>query len=170
MKLVIIVEQMDQILKVVSIFSSIAISLTTILAFLSAFFKPIRNFIVWLYKKFVGNRDKGEEMLKKIDEVQQSLSKEVAGVKDELTSKIQEVSISNDKNEMKRLRWEILDFANSCKYKRKHTRDEFKHIIEIHDDYEELIEKTGSKNGFLEAEYSYILDVYAERQEKNDFL
>ena len=163
-------EQMDQVLKVVSIFSSIAISLTTILAFLSAFFKPIRNFIVWLYKKFIGNRDKNEEMIKKIDEVQQNLSKEVSDVKDELTSKIQEVSISNDKNEMKRLRWEILDFANSCKNKRKHTQDEFRHIIEIHDDYEDLIKKTGSKNGFLEAEYDYILDLYAERQAKNDFL
>lgn len=163
-------EQVDQILKVVSTFSSIAISLTAILAFLSAFFKPIRNCIVWVYKKINGNRDKTAEMISKIDEVKTCLSKEVEDVKTELTLKIQEVSDSNDNNEMKRIRWEILDFANSCKNKRKHTQDEYRHIIEIHDDYEKLLEKTGQENGFLDAEYDYILKQYADRQEQNDFL
>lgn len=163
-------EQVDQFLKVVTTFSSIAISLTAILAFLSAFFRPIRNFIVWVYKKINGNRDKNAEMINKIDEVKTCLSKEVENVRVELTEKIQEVSNSNDRNEMKRLRWEILDFANSCKNKRKHTQDEYRHIIEVHDDYEELLEKTGAENGFLDAEYEYILRLYAGRQEKNDFL
>ena len=45
-----------------------------------------------------------------------------------------------------------------------------KHIIEAHDEYEMLLEKTGEKNGFLDAEYEYIKDLYAERQRKNDFL
>lgn len=163
-------EQVDQFLKVVTTFSSIAISLTAILAFLSAFFKPIRKFITWVYKKINGNRDKTAEMINKIDEVKTCLSQEVENVKTELTLKIQEVSDSNDKNEMKRIRWEILDFANSCKNKRKHTQDEYRHIIEIHDDYEKLLEKTGQENGFLDAEYDYILKQYADRQEQNDFL
>jgi len=164
------VEQVDQFLKVVSTFSSIAVSLTAIIAFLSAFFKPIRNSVVWIYKKINGNRDKSAEMIKKIDEVKTCLSKEVEDVKVELTRKIQEVSDSNDNNEMKRIRWEILDFANSCKNKRKHTQDEYRHIIEIHDDYEKLLKNTGAENGFLDAEYDYILKLYADRQEQNDFL
>ena len=160
----------DQFLKIVTTFSSIAVSLTAILAFLSAIFKPVRNFIVWVYKKINGNRDKTAEMINKIDEVKTCLSKEVEDVKTELTQKIQEVSDSNDNNEMKRIRWEILDFANSCKNKRKHTQDEYRHIIEIHDDYEQLLKKTGAENGFLDAEYDYILKLYADRQEQNDFL
>lgn len=163
-------EQVDQFLKIVTTFSSIAISLTAILAFLSAFFKPIRNFIVWIIKKINGNIDKNAEMIEKIDDVKTCLSKEVENVRVELTQKIQEVSDSNDNNEMKRIRWEILDFANSCKNKRKHTQDEYRHIIEIHDDYEKLLAKTGSENGFLDAEYEYILRQYADKQKENDFL
>lgn len=121
---------------------------------------------MFVYKKVTGGRDKNKEILDKIDDV----FKKVDQVREELTEKIQVVSKSNDKNEMKRLRWEILDFANSCKNGRRHTQDEFKHIIEIHDDYETLLKSTGEKNGFLDAEFDYILEIYAERQKKNDFL
>lgn len=157
---------MDEIAKILSLFSAMAVSLTAIIGLLSLVFKPIRKAIVFVYKKVTGGRDKNKEILDKIDGV----SKKVDQVREELTEKIQIVSKSNDKNEMKRLRWEILDFANSCKNGRRHTQDEFKHIIEIHDDYETLLESTGEKNGFLDAEFDYILEIYAERQKKNDFL
>ena len=157
---------MDEIAKILSLFSAMAVSLTAIIGLLSLVFKPIRKAIVFVYKKVTGGRDKNKEILDKIDDV----SKKVDQVREELTEKIQIVSKSNDKNEMKRLRWEILDFANSCKNGRRHTQDEFKHIIEIHDDYETLLESTGEKNGFLDAEFDYIREIYAERQKKNDFL
>lgn len=163
-------EQVDQFLTVITTFSSIAISFTAILAFLSAFFKPIRKFILWIYKRVSGGKDKNAEMINKIDGLQTRLSEEIESVKTDLTEKIKAVSDSNDKYEMKRLRWEILDFANSCKNKRKHTQDEYRHIIEVHDDYEKLLSSTGEENGFLDAEFDYILKLYAERQEQNDFL
>lgn len=75
-----------------------------------------------------------------------------------------------EENEKDRIRWEILDFANSCRNGRKHTKDEYQHIITLNDKYKGLLEKTGDKNGVFEAEYEYIKKLYAERQEKNDFL
>ena len=75
-----------------------------------------------------------------------------------------------DENEKDRIRWEILDFANSCRNGRRHTKDEYQHIITLRDKYNNLLEKTGEKNGVFEAEYQYILELYAERQRKNDFL
>ena len=51
-----------------------------------------------------------------------------------------------------------------------HTKDEYYHIISLKTKYDDLLEKTGEKNGVFEAEYKYILKLYAERQEKNDFL
>jgi len=75
-----------------------------------------------------------------------------------------------EENEKDRIRWEILDFANSCRNGRKHTKDEYQHIIALNDKYKDLLEKTGDKNGVFEAEYEYIKKLYAERQEKNDFL
>ena len=163
-------DQINEIVKVFSAFSAIAVSLSAIIALLSAIFKPIRSAVSWCYKRIVGNKDKNEAVLKRIDDVENTLSKKIDSVRTDLEDKIKEVSDSNDKNEKNRIRWEILDFANSCKNSRRHTQDEYKHIIEAHDEYELLLEKTGEKNGFLDAEYEYILKQYTEHQEKNDFL
>lgn len=157
---------LDKIAEALSLFSTMAVSLTTIIGLLSLMFKPIRKIIICIYRHTTGGKDKNKEILDKIDGV----SQKVDDVRDDLTKKIKDVSDSNDRNEIKRLRWEILDFANSCKNGRRHTQDEFKHIIEAHDDYEKLLLESGGKNGFLDAEFDYVLRQYAERQEKNDFL
>lgn len=75
-----------------------------------------------------------------------------------------------DENEKDRIRWEVLDFANSCRNGGLHTKDEFQHIIDLHDKYAKLLEKTNDTNGVFTAEYEYIKHIYKERQEKNDFL
>ena len=75
-----------------------------------------------------------------------------------------------DENEKDRIRWEILDFANSCRNGRKHTKDEYEHIVALNDKYRKLLKKTNDTNGVFEIEYEYIQKLYAERLEKNDFL
>lgn len=75
-----------------------------------------------------------------------------------------------EENEKDRIRWEILEFANSCRNDQKHTKDEFQHIITLNDKYKKLLESTNDKNGVFEAEYKFIEELYAERQKKNDFL
>lgn len=84
--------------------------------------------------------------------------------------KIDDLIKQVDENEKDRIRWEVLDFANSCRNDRKHTRDEFQHIVSLHDKYKKLLEKTKDTNGVFDLEYKYIQDLYAERLEKNDFL
>lgn len=83
---------------------------------------------------------------------------------------IAEMQTQQDENEKDRIRWEILDFANSCRNARRHTKDEYQHVIELHDKYKALLEKTHDANGVFDAEYEYILGLYRERQERNDFL
>ena len=85
-------------------------------------------------------------------------------------SKIDDLIKQVDENEKDRIRWEILNFANSCRNGIKHTRDEFQHIITLRDKYQQLLEKTNDVNGVFDVEYKYILDLYAEQLEKNDFL
>ena len=75
-----------------------------------------------------------------------------------------------DENEKDRIRWEVLDFANSCRNGRRHTKDEFQHIITLDGKYKALLKKTGDTNGVFDAEYQFIRELYAERQRKNDFL
>lgn len=84
--------------------------------------------------------------------------------------KIDDLIKQVDENEKDRIRWEILDFANSCRNGRRHTRDEFQHIVTLRDKYKKLLEKTNDTNGVFDVEYKYIQDLYAERLEKNDFL
>lgn len=89
---------------------------------------------------------------------------------DGLINKVESLENDIKTNEKDRIRWEILDFANSCRNERRHTRDEFQHIVALNDKYKKLLKETNDRNGVFEVEYNYIQDLYAERLEKNDFL
>jgi len=88
----------------------------------------------------------------------------------EISDQLEIISKEVKENEKDRIRWEILDFANSCRNGRRHTKDEFRHIIDLNDKYKKLLSLTGDANGVFESEYGYIKRLYAERQNKNDFL
>lgn len=89
---------------------------------------------------------------------------------DTLTKNLNNLEIEVKTNEKDRIRWEILDFANSCRQGIRHTKDEFDHVISLNDKYQKLLKETKDKNGVFEAEYHYIQNLYAERLERNDFL
>ena len=159
-------DKLNPIVQVLSVFSTMAISLTAIIALLSTVFKPIRKGVVWIYKKLVGNKDKNEEVLNKINDLENAFTTRVDNLEKTLSTKIQEVSDRNDENEKDRIRWEILDFANSCRNGRKHSKEEYNHVIELRVKYEKLLEKTGDENGVFEEDYKYIQSLYME----GDFL
>jgi len=163
-------DKLNPIVQILSVFSTMAVSLTAIIALLSTVFKPIRKCVAWMYKKLVGNKDKNEEILKKINDLENTFTTRVDNLENTLSTKIQEVSDRNDENEKDRIRWEILDFANSCRNNRRHSKEEYNHVIELKEKYERLLEKTGDRNGVFEEDYKYIEKLYAERLEKNDFL
>ena len=77
---------------------------------------------------------------------------------------------SIDENEMDRIRWEVLDFANACRNHVRHTKDEFQHIIALNTKYHNLLDKYEMENGVFDAEYEYILELYRELQHNNEFL
>ena len=110
---------------------------------------PITSFITWFGKL---------------------ITKDISDKLDDLTDNVEAIQGQVNENEKDRIRWEILDFANSCRNGRKHTKDEFQHIIALNDKYKKLLELTGDKNGVFEVEYKYIQKLYQERQMKNDFL
>ena len=87
-----------------------------------------------------------------------------------LKKRADEQRTSIDENEMDRIRWEVLDFANACRNHVRHTKDEFEHIIALNTKYHTLLDKYGSKNGVFDEEYAYILKLYHRCQVENDFL
>lgn len=87
-----------------------------------------------------------------------------------MNGKLDAMEKTIDENEIDRIRWEVLDFANSCRSKRRHTKDEFDHIIAQNDKYHKLLDKYSMENGVFDAEYAYILRLYKKCQDENDFL
>lgn len=92
--------------------------------------------------------------------------KEIREIKE--TQKEQQATI--DENEKDRIRFEVLDFANSCRRGVHHTKDEFEHIISLHVKYERLLKKTNDENGVFTEEYNYILEIYHECQREDKFV
>lgn len=90
-------------------------------------------------------------------------------VKD-LKGQVEEQGKDIQRNEMDRIRWEVLDFANSCRNGRKHTKNEFAHIIDLNKKYEALLEKTGEENGVFEADYEYVMGIYRHCLKENSFI
>lgn len=87
-----------------------------------------------------------------------------------LEAKLDSISDTVDDNEIDRIRWEILEFANSCRNHKKHTYDEFVHIIALNEKYHKILKKRDMTNGQIDAEYTYILALFTKCQEENDFL
>lgn len=95
---------------------------------------------------------------------------ETCGKIDKLITKIEGLEKEMIQNEKDRIRWEILDFANSCKNGRPHTQDEFEHIIDLNTKYRQLLRRSNDQNGVFELEYEYLKKEYRNHCEKNDFL
>ena len=85
-------------------------------------------------------------------------------------SRLDKLEKSIDENEMDRIRWEVLGFANRCRNGDRHTKEEFDHVISQNDKYHNLLEKYKMENGVFDAEYAYILRLYKKCQDENDFL
>ena len=160
---------LDSLVGVLSSFSSIAVSLGAILALLSTIFKPIRNVLSKIFNRLTDRKAKDEALMNRIDGIETTFTNKMGELEDRLNIQIQNISDRNDENEKDRIRWEILDFANSCRNGRRHTKDEYEHIFRMNDKYHKMLGKEET-NSYFEAEYEYIKHLFAERQEKNDFL
>ena len=127
---------------------------------------PWSALLKWVGKLITGDAcTKIDGLIEKVNKID-GLVQSVDTLKTDINNISQEV-ITNEKD---RIRWEILDFANSCHNGRKHTKDEFQHIIELNDKYNSLLEKTQDKNGVFTAEYTYINKLYTELNLTDSFL
>ena len=66
-------------------------------------------------------------------------------------------------------RTEILDFSDSCMNHRRHTKEQFDHVIEILDRYDKYITEYKLTNGQVDVAHEYILEIYKQCIRENDF-
>lgn len=108
----------------------------------------------------------GKFLSKAMQTITADIQKDLKDLKDALAEQNKKIN----ENEKDRIRWEILDFANSCHNGRNHTYDEFKHIMELNDKYKKLLRETNDENGIFNIEYEYITGLYKEKRLNNTFL
>lgn len=87
-----------------------------------------------------------------------------------LKARLDEMEKSNDMQTIRQIKAHVLDFANSCYNKRRHTKKEFDNIIKENEEYEELIAKYSLKNDVYTEDYHYIMKVYHKCQDEDCFL
>ena len=101
------------------------------------------------------------------------LKAEISAVKTEIeTTKesVQKIVNKVDNNEIDRIRWEILDFANSCRNHKKHTKEEFDHVIALNQKYHRILDEREEENGQVDIAFEYIRKLYQKCLENNSFL
>lgn len=130
---------MEQITEALSVFSSWAVSVTAIVAALSAVFKPFRKAMTAVRKKICG--DTGIERIQKQIET--------------LDGKIDSVSEKADDNEKDRLRSELFRYGNYARKGAVITSEEYRLIQRMYTKYEKL-----GGNDIAHDEYEFIRDYY----------
>ncbi len=91
------------------------------------------------------------------------LKQDIAEIKTDtamLKESVENIDNKVDNNEIDRIRWEVLDFTNSCRNKRKHTKEEFHHIMSLDEKYHDILEWRGKENGQIDMASKYIHDLY----------
>mgnify|MGYP003571266035 CR=1 FL=1 len=87
-----------------------------------------------------------------------------------LKARLDEMEKSNDMQTIRQIKAHVLDFANSCYNKRKHTKKDFDNIVKENEEYEELVSKYGMKNDVYTEDFHYIMKVYHKCQDEDSFL
>lgn len=103
-------------------------------------------------------------------EEEKAFRTQMLGKMDALNANMKALEQKQDESDMNFIRYEMFDFAASCRRGEGHSHEEFLHIFEINDNYNELLKKTGSTNGKFAMAYRYITSVYDEKVKTNDFL
>lgn len=118
--------------------------------------KMFYKFVCWLSRMSLA------PLIIKMDEINtkvDTMQSEIEVVKREF-----EIKNAND------WRWDILDFFNSARNGRPHSKEEWEHTLDQVKKYERHVETHGIDNGVLEEASKWLRTKYQEHLMKNDFL
>lgn len=111
-----------------------------------------------------------KEKLDEVERQQNTLKEAVNALGEDMEKRFNESATAADKKEAKLLRSRIIEFADNCRIHQKHTKTAFENITRDYDDYMEYCRKRNIPNHFIDAEFAYIREVYAQCQEENKFI
>lgn len=88
----------------------------------------------------------------------------------DIKNDISDLRYTVDMNRIANIKANILDFANSCRNGRRHSREEFTYMLTENNEYETLIKKYNLKNDVYKEDFNFILEIYRECMRNNNFL
>ena len=98
------------------------------------------------------------------------LNKELLDKVDEVDKKLDNHIKEDEKEKLESMRRDILEFANSCMNKRKHTQEQFTFVIKKCDEYEKYIEDNHIKNGEISSAIEEIRRLNTKCRQENSYL
>lgn len=119
-------------------------------------FKMFYKFICWLSRMSLG------PVLNKMDEINTKVDTALSKI--DTIEKETEIKNAND------WRWDILDFFNSARNGRPHSKEEWDHVIDQIKKYERHVKIHGIDNGVLEEASAWLRKEYQRHIDENDFL
>lgn len=121
--------------------------------------------------KWLGNR-LNQDIRKELSCVQTETKGMIGDLKEELSSvknELEEEKNERIKSHVMKTRTDILDFANSIRNGRRHTAEEYDHVIDLIDEYEAYCEKYNIKNGKLNVQAKFIVETYMKLARDGQF-
>lgn len=103
-------------------------------------FNPIKAIFKYLGKAFNSTVEKElndfkAEMKAKIDEIQTE--------QNEQREALDKIIINDQNKEIKRLRWEIIDFNNGIMNEVRHSREQYRHVLDAFEKYSTIVHEIG---------------------------
>lgn len=93
------------------------------------------------------------------------LQAQIAEIKTEVKELKEDCELKNADD----MRWEILNFVNTCRRGTEHSKDEWRHVMAQLAKYEDYTERKGISNGVIEEDSRYLRELYHKHNTKNDF-
>lgn len=93
------------------------------------------------------------------------LQTQISDIKTEVSDLKKDYELKNADD----MRWEILNFTNTCRRGVDHSKDEWRHVMNQLAKYEDYTERKKITNGVIEEDSKYLRELYHKRNISNDF-
>lgn len=117
----------------------------------------------WVGKKVNGALS---DKIDKIEKAQEAMEKKLDGLQKDINDVKSDTAMKTAND----LRWSILNFFNSSRYSRSHSKEEWDHAIDQVRKYESHVEKYNIDNGVLEEASRWLRSEYQKHINANDFM
>lgn len=133
---------------------------------------PIKSILNWIGKQL------NSSMELKLKEFKEEVNQKFTELKDEQMAQretLNKIVIDQENKEISRLRWEIIDFDNSIMNRMKHSRSQYRHILDEAAKYERMVQQCHSEREIelssrVKESIAHIKDYYEERRDDHTLL